>query len=94
MKKHLMVLAAAGSLVAAGAVHADAKLAQDKGCLNCHAVAEKKIGPSLKDISAKHKGNAAAPGALFTALREGKGHPKVNASDDEIRQLVAFTLSQ
>jgi len=94
MKSMLIVLAAAGSMVATGAAHADAKLAQDKGCLNCHAVAEKKIGPSLKDISAKHKGNAAAPGALFAALKDGKGHPKVNASDDEIKQLVAFTLSQ
>ncbi len=94
MKSLLIAVAAAGSLIAAGAAQADAKLAQDKGCLNCHAVDQKKVGPSLKDISAKYKGKPEANAAIFTALKEGKGHPKVNASDDEIKKLVSFSLSQ
>ena len=46
MKTMLLILAATGSLVMAGAANAadaGADLAKAKGCLGCHAVAEKKV---------------------------------------------------
>ena len=93
MKSMLIVLAAAGSLVVAGAARADAKLAQDKGCMGCHATDQKKVGPSFKDVSAKIKNDKDADAKITTALKEGKGHPKVNASDDELKKLVAWIRS-
>ena len=65
---------------------ADADLAKAKGCLNCHDAEKKKVGPSFKEIAGKKK---AAP-ELVAKLKEAKGHPKVNASDDEIKKLVDF----
>ena len=53
------------AVMVAGAIAAGAVLAQSgadvvkaKGCLGCHAVDQKKVGPSFKDIAAK-KGDAA-----------------------------------
>ena len=64
-----------------------------KGCLNCHEVDKKKVGPSFKDVAAKYKGNKEAEGKLFWALKEGKGHPKVAASDAELKTAVGHVLS-
>ena len=82
--------------VAAGAAFAQsgADVVKSKGCLNCHAVDTKKMGPSFKDIAAKHKSDKGAPEALAAKLKEGKGHPKVAASDAEIKSAVGYALSQ
>jgi len=85
------------AVMVAGAIAAGAVLAQSgadvvkaKGCLGCHAVDQKKVGPSFKDIAAK-KGDAAAQAAK---LKEGKGHPKVAASDAEIKAAIEYVNSQ
>jgi cytochrome c len=80
-------------VLAAGAVFAQsgADVVKAKGCLNCHAVDAKKVGPSFKDIAAKHKGDEAA---LVAKLKDGKGHPKVNASDAELKTAIGYVLSQ
>jgi cytochrome c len=96
MKTMLLVMAATGSLVMAGAANAadaGADLAKAKGCLGCHAVAEKKVGPAYKDIAAKYKGNKDAEAMLIAKLKEGKGHMKVAASDAELKTLVQWSLS-
>jgi len=96
MKTMLLVLAAAGSMVMAGGVgaaDAGADLAKAKGCLNCHAVAEKKVGPAYKDVAAKYKGNKDAAATLTAKLKDGKGHMKVAASDAELKTLVQWALS-
>jgi cytochrome c len=82
--------------VSAGAALAQsgADVVKSKGCLNCHAVAEKKMGPSFKDVSAKHKGDKGAEAAITAKLKEGKGHPKVSASDAELKAAVGYALSQ
>ena len=96
MKTMWLVLAAAGSMVMAGAANAQAgaDLAKAKGCMGCHAVAEKKIGPAYKDVAAKYKGNKGAEAMLIAKLKDGKGHPvKVAASDAELKTLVQWALS-
>jgi cytochrome c len=82
--------------IAGGAVLAQsgADVVKAKGCLNCHAVGEKKIGPSYKELAAKYKGDAKAAGMLAAKLKDGKGHPKAEASDAEIKAAVNFVLSQ
>lgn len=94
MKSMLIVLAAAGSLGMASLAHAQAELAQKLGCTNCHAMDTKKVGPSIKDISAKFKGNSGAEGAIVQALATGKGHPKVNASEADLTAVTKWVLSQ
>ncbi len=96
MKSILMVAVATGGLVMAGAASAQsgADLFKQKGCETCHAPAEKKAGPSLKDLAAKFKGQEGAVADASAKLKEGKGHPKMAGSDAEIRALVKYALGQ
>ena len=94
MKTPLIALAAI-ALLAAGAASAQsgADVFKAKGCMNCHDMAAKKVGPSVKDIAAKHKGKKGADGALVEKLKEGKGHMKVAASDAELKAAVGYMLA-
>ena len=93
MKPIMLAVAIAGA-VAAGAVLAQSAedLMKSKGCLGCHAFDKKKVGPAFKDVAAKHKGDAKAEGAIVTKLKDGKGHPKVNASEADIKTMVERAL--
>ena len=90
--KALRTVVAVTLAIAAGSVIAQsgADVVKSKGCLNCHAVDTKKMGPSFKDIAAK-KGDEAA---LVAKLKEGKGHPKIPASDAELKAAVGYVMSQ
>ena len=61
-----------------------------KGCVTCHDAEKKKVGPPFKEIAAKNKGKAAKREA---SLKEAKGHPKVNATDAEIKAAVEAVLA-
>ena len=95
MKKILTLLAAAGML-AGGWVFAQsgADVAKAKGCLNCHETDKKKVGPAYKDVAAKYKGDKGAEAKLVAKLKEGKDHPKVAATDAELKAAVGYALSQ
>jgi len=90
MKAMLAVMAAAATL-AAGAVQAQDVL-KDKGCVKCHEADKKKVGPAIKDIAAKHKGNKDAEATLVAKLKDGKGHPKSKESDDDLKAAVKAML--
>jgi cytochrome c551/c552/cytochrome b subunit of formate dehydrogenase len=63
-------------------------LLESKGCLGCHGVDEKKMGPALREAAAKYKG---AESKLIGALRAGKGHPMpVDASAAELQAILAY----
>ncbi len=91
-----IALAAAVAVALAGAsgiAHAQEALAKSAGCLNCHAVDAKKMGPSFKEISAKYKGKADAAATIETKLASGKGHPAVKTSADDNKSLVKWILT-
>lgn len=104
MKVKALVLGAALSIVAVPAL-ADLELAKKSGCLACHAVDKKVVGPAWKDVSAKYKGKATAKADLVTKVKAGgKGNwtevtggvpmppysPRV--ADADIEKLVDFVL--
>ena len=93
MKATVFVLAVAGAL-AAGAAWAQAgtDVLKAKGCLNCHDMDKKKVGPSFKDVAAKYKGKQGAEGELVAKLKSGKGHAKVQAPDAELEAAVRQVL--
>jgi cytochrome c len=94
MKMIALTLAASITLVATGSASAQEALAKSSGCLNCHAVDTKKVGPSFKDVAAKYKGKTDAEATLVAAVSQGKGHPAVKASPDDVKSLVKWVLSQ
>ncbi len=77
MKTLLMAVAAAGAMIlasqAGAAVNADAAkaLAQKSGCFACHAVDNKILGPSYKDVAAKYKGDKTAEAKLIAKVKKG-----------------------
>ena len=94
MKAVLLALAATGALVAAsGFAQSGPDVLKAKGCLTCHDASQKKVGPSFKDIASKHKDDKGAEGKLVEKVKEGKGHPKVAASDSELKAAVQHMLS-
>jgi cytochrome c len=85
-----------GALLSAPAAHASEAMAKANGCLNCHAVDSKKVGPSFKDIAAKYKsstGQADVQKELVAKLKGGKGHPATKASDADAMALVQWILA-
>ncbi len=94
MRTMLVIVAAAGALAAgAGFAQSGADVLKAKGCMNCHENDKKKVGPAYKDVAAKYKGNKGAEGELIAKIKEGKGHPKVAASDAELKAAVGAVLS-
>ena len=94
MKSYLIAARAVASVAFAGAAQADEAMAKEKGCLGCHAVDKKKMGPAFKDVAAKYKGDAGAQATLTAKISEGKGHPKqTKASPEEVSSLVKWVLS-
>ena len=110
MKARLLSISAAAVLMLGVAGQASAEepleLAKKSGCLACHSVDKKVVGPAWKDVSAKYKGDAGAKAALVEKVKKGgKGNwtevtggvpmppysPRV--ADADIEALVDFVLS-
>ena len=102
MKAILMAVAAAGSLMIATQASANLELANKSGCMACHGVDKKILGPAYKDVAAKYKGNKEAEAKLIEKVKKGgsgvwgpmpmpANSPKV--SDADIKTLVEWVLS-
>jgi cytochrome c len=91
MKSKIAIVVAAAGLLVAGAAQASAELADKAGCNKCHAMDAKKMGSSYKDLAKKHKATADAD--LVAKLKEGKGHPKSAASDEDLTAIVKWMKS-
>jgi cytochrome c len=94
MKLLIVAVVVAVGISAAGVAQATAELAQKAGCMTCHAVDTKKMGPAFKEVAKKYKGNASAEADITAKLKSGKGHPAVKASDDELKAVVKWVLAQ
>lgn len=108
MKSLMSMLVAAGVMFAAGQAGAvdnaaGQALAQKSGCLLCHAIDKKVMGPSYKDIAAKYKDDKGAEAKLIAKVAKGgsgtwgpipmpANSPKV--SDADIKTLVEWVLAQ
>ena len=107
MKLHFAVLIAsvcfAGSAFGQGKVDAKAAeaLAQKSGCIACHAVDKKVIGPAYKEVAAKYKADKDAATKLAAKVKAGGQGvwgpvpmpPNPQVSDADIKVLVAWVMS-
>ena len=62
------VIVAIGLIAAPSVANAQEALAKSSGCLNCHDVTAKKMGPAFKEIATKYKGNADAAATIEAKL--------------------------
>jgi cytochrome c len=82
----------AGLLVIGSAAAQDGKaLAEKDGCMTCHAVDTKKMGPAFKDVAAKLKGKSAAD--MVAAFKGAKPHGSSKASDADIAAIGKWIQS-
>ena len=94
MKALLVIVAAAAALAAGvGFAQSGPEVLKSKGCLGCHDMNTKKVGPAYKDVAAKYKGDKGAAATLVEKLKDGKGHPKIAATDAELKAAVGTVLS-
>lgn len=69
--KVLSVIAIASTLAFSGAALASADMAKKYACIACHDASAKKMGPTWKDVAAKHKGEKDAEAKLADAIVKG-----------------------
>jgi len=99
----ISMIAAAGLLVAGSAMAAEMPpLAKKHGCIACHTIEKKLVGPSYADVAKKYKGDKGAAAKLEAKVAKGgsgvwgtmpmpPNAPKVPAGD--IKELVKWVLS-
>jgi cytochrome c len=95
MKRVLVATLAVAGLTLGSLAHAqvDAKKAEatakELGCLACHAVGSKKVGPSFRDAAKKYKG---APDKLVADLKASKDHADAvkGAKDDDLKLVASW----
>jgi len=71
------------------------------GCLACHGVDQKIVGPGFKEIALKYRGDATAAGNLAEKVKAGgRGvwgdipmPPNGHVKDDDIRTIVDWVLA-
>jgi cytochrome c len=97
-----LILAAAIALAPVAALADDAEaLAQKSGCLACHAVDKKVVGPSYKEVAAKYRTDKDAQARLEKKVKAGGQGvwgqipmpPNSIVSDADIKTLVKWILS-
>ena len=102
--KYSMILAALlGTIASGSALAADpAAAAQKAGCMACHAMDKKPLGPAFKDIAAKYKGQGDAVAKLSEKVRKGGSgvwgpipmspNPADKISDGDLKDVVSWIL--
>jgi cytochrome c len=85
------VIVAAATFAIIGTAQADSAMATKNGCMACHAVDRKLLGPSYQDIAKKYQGQADAPVKLAKKIQSGgagvwgpipmPAHPRLSETD-------------
>lgn len=86
--------------LAAGTALANVDIAKKNGCMACHGVDKKIVGPAFKDIAAKYRSDSGAAANLAKQVRIGsKGvwggvamPPQAGIGDDDLNKVVAWIL--
>jgi cytochrome c len=100
MKFAIAALAVVG-VFAAGHASANEKLAQSSGCMTCHALDKKTIGPSYKDVAAKYRNDKNAEANLVKKVKAGGSGvwgatpmpPNAHVKEDDIKTIVHWLLA-
>ena len=101
MHKVLGACAVAAALALTGTAQANEKLAQASGCMTCHGVDKKVIGPSYKEVAAKYRADKGAEAQLFMKVKKGSSGvwgqvpmpPNAHVKDEDVKTLVQWILA-
>ena len=98
MKNCFKTMLAVGTMAAASQAVANQPLAQKSGCLACHAVDKKVVGPSYQEVAKKYAGKKADE--LASSIKAGGTGkwgqipmpPQPNLSDADAKTLATWIL--
>ncbi len=100
---YMLVMAMALSVSATAFAEDGEALFKKSGCMACHAMEKKSVGPSVKDIAAKYKGDHEAQAKLEAKVRAGGsgsfgGMPmpavsEKKVSNEGVKVIVEWALS-
>lgn len=88
-------------VLSAGHAAASEKLAQSSGCMTCHAMDRKAIGPGYKEIAAKYRNDKSAEAKLIQKVKAGGSGvwgpapmpPNAHVKEADIKALVQWILA-
>src|SRR5690349_3243008 len=94
----VLVAAAALSVTGVAAAQSPQDLLQKNGCVACHAIDKKVVGPAYNDVSLKYKGDAGAAAKLMTKVKQGGAGvwgpvpmpPQTQVSDADLKAMVTY----
>ena len=98
MKTFVNTVLIVGLALSAVNSQADEALARSKGCLGCHGIDKKIVGPSYKDVAAKYVGQNVTDSLAEKVIKGGGGvwgqmpMPPNAVSPDEAKKLVTWIL--
>ena len=100
MNRFALCLSTTILVIAPFAAHANKVLAEKSGCLGCHAVAAKLVGPAYKDVAAKYADQPGATEMLAKSIRAGGAGkwgemampPQSQLSEADAKKLAAWIL--
>jgi cytochrome c len=100
MKRILFTFIALATVAVSAPALADEAMAKAKGCLACHTVDKKLVGPAYKEIAKKYASDASAPPKLAEKVVKGGSGvwgpvPMTpnKVTEAEAKQLVTWILS-
>ena len=100
MKKSF-ILAAVVVAVGCAPAFANEELAKKNGCMACHAIDKKVVGPSYQEVAAKYRGDKTAEAKLIDKVKKGgvgvwgqvPMPPNTQVKDEDAKALVKWVLS-
>jgi cytochrome c len=92
---------AVACLLVSGSAFASEELAKKNNCMGCHQMDKKTIGPGLKEIAAKYKGDAEGAKTLETSILKGSKDKwgtmpmaaQANVTEADAKALATWILS-
>ena len=86
--------------------NAGQKLAENNGCMGCHLLNRKTVGPAIKQIAHKYAHQKDVEAKLFEKVKNGGGGyrhgvwgqvpmpPNPQVSDEDLKTILAWMLKQ
>lgn len=101
MKLAALGIAAAGLLLGTPVLADGQALATKYACMACHQVDKKVVGPALKEVAAKYKGDKTAEAKMIKKVKEGGSGvwgtipmpPNAQVPDADIKAIVQWLLA-
>jgi cytochrome c len=103
----LFFLCALGLAIATPPLYASSqKLAEKSGCMGCHLMNRKTVGPAIKNIAHKYAHQKDANAKLFDKVKNGGGGyrhgvwgqvpmpPNPQVSDEDLKTILTWMLKQ